>query len=175
LDVGGAPGVTAQWVGRRFGFDTTDASAVCVVDPADESDCQGPLEDFAAEGDFDLILCCQTVDHLTDLKGGLEKMRGLLSEDGILWLDILDWRYRLRQTKTVEGAVKIDHPFNLTESTFEFLLACVGFRKLRKVLQGPHVGYVLQKGAVPQARPIGIRETSVSLVAEIREIQARGK
>jgi len=172
LDIGGAPGRTAFIIADQFKVIES------VVDPA-EADAEEhgrirtSFEDWKPFGKWDLILMCQTVDHLLDLKGGLEKVRGLLTDNGIFWVDAVDWLYRLRQTGSVEGAVKIDHTYNLTEASFERLLWGVGLRKVRKVYQGPHIGYVLKKGDVGKVEPDS--PATLRLLGEIRKVQASQK
>ena len=88
LDIGGSTGVVAHAFARRFDLRAT------VVDPA-------PLETAEAQalgletieglieridlGDrrFDVIMLCQTVDHLLDVTGTLSRVRELLTAAGI--------------------------------------------------------------------------------------------
>jgi len=180
LDIGGEPGICSERICEEWKLKGI------LIDPA----CGGNLlnrglvgckpwgqgiglEAFETDKRFDLILMCQTVDHLLDLKGGLEKVRGLLTDNGIFWVDAVDWLYRLRQCGSVEGAVKIDHPYNLMEASFERLLWGVGLRKVRKVYQGPHIGYVLKKGDVGKVEPDS--PATLSLLGEIRKVQASQK
>src|SRR5262245_14611492 len=83
LDIGGSTGVVAHHLAREFGLQAT------VIDPA-------PLEleqarrygvqtitglveahDFGDQT-FDVVIICQTVDHLLDVAGTLARVRGLL-------------------------------------------------------------------------------------------------
>ena len=41
---------------------------------------------------FDLVIICQTVDHLLDVGGTLRRVRELLSPTGLLFVDIVDFR-----------------------------------------------------------------------------------
>ena len=37
-------------------------------------------------------MLCQTVDHLLDVAGTLRRVRELLTDDGVLFVDIVDFR-----------------------------------------------------------------------------------
>jgi hypothetical protein len=39
-----------------------------------------------------VVIICQTVDHLLDVAGTLARVRQLLSDDGLLFIDIVDFR-----------------------------------------------------------------------------------
>ena len=123
LDIGGSTGiVVAAILARRFDLRAT------IIDPA-------PLETAEAHalgvetieglvesvdlGDrrFDLVVLCQTVDHLLDIAGTLRRVRELLSAGGLLFVDIVDFRAAYLRHWSVEEAVKIDHPYYLTEPT----------------------------------------------------------
>src|SRR3990170_4059699 len=112
LDIGGATGIVAHHFAREFGVEAT------LIDPA-------PLEveqarrlglqtitglveehDFGVRG-FDLVLICQTVDHLLDVGGTLARVRRLLSERGRLFIDIVDFRAAYLRNWSVEAATKI--------------------------------------------------------------------
>ena len=128
LDIGGSTGVVAQHFAREFGLHAT------VIDPA-------PLEIEQARrlgvdtiaglveqhdfGDrrFDAVIICQTVDHLIDVSGTLRRVRQLLAADGLLLVDIVDFRAAYLRDWSVEDAVKIDHPYYLTEPTMDAYLA----------------------------------------------------
>src|SRR5262245_22683085 len=97
LDIGGSTGVVAAHFASTFGL------AATLIDPA-------PLEVEEARrlgletvtglvehydfGDrrFDVVLICQTVDHLLDVRGVLGRVRRLLSPQGRLFIDIVDFR-----------------------------------------------------------------------------------
>ena len=62
-------------------------------------------------------IICQTVDHLLDVAGTLARVRQLLSDNGLLFIDIVDFRAAYLRNWSVEEAIKIDHPYYLTEPT----------------------------------------------------------
>lgn len=177
LDIGGSTGIVAHAFARQFGLRAT------VVDPA-------PLETAAAQAlgletvegliervdlgnrRFDVVAVCQTVDHLLDISGTLSRMRELLNPKGILFIDIVDFRAGYLRNNSVEAAVKIDHPYYLTEPTMTAYLRRTGFDILRADYAADHlhVSYVAQPStadinALPPAE--SVRE----LLREIRFVQ----
>ena len=163
LDIGGSTGVVAQAFVRRFGV------AATVIDPA-------PLEAAAAralgletihglveevdlgERRFDVVIICQTVDHLLDVAGTLRRSRELLSDDGLLFVDIVDFRAAYLRNWSVEEAIKIDHPYYFTESTIAAYVRRAGFEVLRADYAADHlhVSYVARPSG-----PIGARDRPV--------------
>lgn len=149
LDIGGSTGVVAHHLAGRFGLRAT------VLDPSpaelerarrlDLETIVGLLESFEP-GDrrFDLVTLCQTIDHLLDVASALAKIRSLLTPDGLFFVDIVDFRAACLRNWSVEEAVKIDHPYYLTEATMEAYLRRAGFDVLRKEYAADHlhVGYV---------------------------------
>jgi hypothetical protein len=161
LDVGGSTGVVAAHFVSRFDVKAT------ILDPS-------PAEISAAKalgietvttlveewepGDqlFQIIGMFQTIDHLLDVKTTLGKLRTLIAEDGIFVVDIVDFRAAYLRSWSVEMAVKIDHPFYLTEETAEAFLARAGFLPVRKAYSADHlhVVYVCRPCAPdPTVRP----------------------
>ena len=154
LDIGGSTGVVAHHFAREFGLQGT------LIDPA-------PLEVERAERlgletvtglveehdfgqrRFDVVIICQTVDHLLDVAGTLTRVRQLLSDDGLLFIDIVDFRAAYLRNWSVEDAIKIDHPYYLTEPTTCAYLRSAGFDVLRSDYAADHlhVSYVCRPGA----------------------------
>ena len=154
LDIGGSTGVVAHHFAREFGLQGT------LIDPA-------PLEVERAERlgletvtglveehdfgqrRFDVVIICQTVDHLLDVAGTLTRVRQLLSDDGLLFIDIVDFRAAYLRNWSVEEAIKIDHPYYLTEPTMCAYLRSAGFDVLRSDYAADHlhVSYVCRPGA----------------------------
>lgn len=174
LDIGGSTGVVAHHFTREFGLRGT------LIDPA-------PLEveearrlgldtvtglveehDFGAQK-FDLVLICQTVDHLLDVGSVLRRVRSLLSDNGLLFIDIVDFRAAYLRNWSVEDAIKIDHPYYLTQETMTAYLRRAGFDLLRADYAADHlhVSYLCKGGATePNALP-----TSASIDELLREIR----
>ena len=178
LDIGGSTGVVAEYLVQTFGF------AATVLDPAPEELANaeqlgmkavtGFLEDYDARNGecFDLITLCQTIDHLLDVSTSLAKIKQLLHPQGLFFVDIVDFRAAYLRNHSVEEAIKIDHPYYLTESTVETYLRRAGFHILRKNYAPDHlhIGYVCAHGDVESN--FLPSETEVRMFAcEIRQIQ----
>jgi SAM-dependent methyltransferase len=161
LDIGGSTGVVAHAFAARFGLRAT------VVDPSpleiDEAKrlgletVTGFVEDYDPHGQvFDLVIMCQTVDHLLDIGGALGAIRRLIRPDGIFFIDIVDLRAAYLRNWSIEEAIKIDPPYYLTQSTMEAFLARAGFDVARVDYAADHlhVGYVCRPAASrPDALP----------------------
>ncbi|MGH9207388.1 MAG: class I SAM-dependent methyltransferase, partial [Acidimicrobiales bacterium] len=108
----------------------------------------GFVEDFdPGERRWDLVLLCQTIDHLLDVRGTLAALRQMLTEGGRAFVDIVDLDVLLRRTGSIERVVKIDHPYYLTGSTAAALFALTGFTIVAQRLSDDgHRGFVLAAG-----------------------------
>lgn len=182
LDIGGSTGVVAEGVARLVGCQGT------VLDPAPqelaEAEARGLqtisclLEEYDAKrcARFDLVLLCQTVDHLLDVTGSLRKIRQLLSDDGLFYLDFVDFRAVFLREGTVEEAIKIDHPYYLTRQTMEAYLSATGFevQAMNFLPDGHHVGCLCAKGEA-RAAALAPQAYAERALEEIRALQARSR
>ena len=177
LDIGGSTGVVAHEFAREFALDGT------LIDPAPlevEQARQLGLETISGlveEHDFgrrrfDVVIICQTVDHLLDVAGTLARVRQLLADGGLFFVDIVDFRAAYLRNWSVEDAVKIDHPYYLTESTMAAYLRGAGFDVLRADYAADHlhVSYVCRPGkASTDGAPS--RRSVDEMLREIRCVQ----
>lgn len=150
IDVGGSCGVLAAKFAERFGLTPT------VLDPSPDeleraaaNGCEtiaGFLEDFDTNRKFDVVAMVQTADHLLDLQGSLRRVRRLLSLDGVLLVDIVDFDHMLTQFG-IQQAIKIDHPYSLTDPVFVACLRRCGFSLVKRGKTGDqrHIIYVCKK------------------------------
>ncbi len=174
LDIGGSTGVVAHAWAQRFGLKGT------VLDPAplevEEARNVG-LETVTAlveeydpgDATYDLVIICQTVDHLLDVGGTLRRVRDLLHDRGLLFVDIVDLRAAYLRNWSIEDAIKIDHPYYLTEETMVAYLQQAGFEVLRADYASDHlhIGYVCRPSTPrPDARP-----SAASVDALLREVR----
>jgi 2-polyprenyl-3-methyl-5-hydroxy-6-metoxy-1,4-benzoquinol methylase len=149
IDVGGSTGIVSAAVREAFG------SAVTVLDPAPAElevaaaagmeTIAGFVEDFdPGARRWDLVLLCQTIDHLLDARGTLESMRWMTADDGHAFVDVLDLLIAARKQGSVEGAAKIDHPYYLTHDTAVAAFGLTGFEPVAERLSADgHWGFVL--------------------------------
>jgi SAM-dependent methyltransferase/ribosomal protein S27AE len=177
LDIGGSTGVVAHAFAERFGLRPT------VVDPAPMETVEaqalgletigGLIESVdLGERTFDVVVLCQTVDHLLDIAGTLRRVRDLMTAGGLLFVDIVDFRAAYLRNWSIEDAVKIDHPYYLTEPTMAAYLARAGFDVLRTDYAADHlhVSYVAHASApVMDARPAA--DEVRNLWREVRFVQ----
>jgi 2-polyprenyl-3-methyl-5-hydroxy-6-metoxy-1,4-benzoquinol methylase len=177
LDIGGSTGIVAHALARRFGLTAT------VVDPAplEAAEAQalgletveGLIEEIdLGDRQFDAVIVCQTVDHLLDVAGTLRRVRQLLSDSGLLFIDIVDFRAACLRNWSVEEAVKIDHPYYFTESTMAAYLRRSGFEIVRTDYAADHlhVSYVARPAA-PSAKALPRRRDVRDLLREVRFVQ----
>ncbi len=124
LDVGGSTGVVAEAVARQFDLDAT------VLEPSEaeaaRAEARGlnvirlPIEYLEPTcGKYDVVLLCQTIDHLLDIRAALETIKAMMNDGGLFFLDVV-----------LNGPVKIDHPYDLDECAVLFYLATAGFEVL---------------------------------------------
>jgi hypothetical protein len=177
LDIGGSTGVVAAHFMRTFGLSGT------LIDPA-----PAEVEEARAFGletitglveehqfgsrQFDLVLICQTVDHLLDVAGTLERVRQLMTPHGRLFIDIVDFRAAYLRNWSIEDATKIDHPYYLTQGTMGAYLRRAGFNILRVDYAADHlhISYICSLGTpVPDALPDAA--TVAESFREIRYVQ----
>jgi SAM-dependent methyltransferase len=177
LDIGGSTGVVAGHFAQEFGLTGT------LIDPAplevEEARAFGleTITGLVEEHDFgskrfDVVIICQTVDHLLDVGGTLRRVRELLTERGYLFIDIVDFRAAYLRGWSIEDATKIDHPYYLTQNTMEAYLRRAGFGivTVDYAADHLHVSYLCRLApAAPDALPdpIAVRD----LFREIRFVQ----
>jgi SAM-dependent methyltransferase len=149
LDVGGSTGIVAGAVRDAFGTRAT------VLDPApDELAVAAELgmetiAGFAEDADyggrtFELVLLCQTIDHLLDVGATLAAIRRVLAPAGRAFVDVLDVAFMSRRRGSIEGAVKVDHPYYLTRATALAYFSQAGLEPTAERMSGDgHWGFVL--------------------------------
>ena len=157
LDVGGSTGVVAGVLAGELGARAT------VVDPAPDelavarSAGMETIPGFAEELDpgqrrWELVLLCQTIDHLLDVQSTLTALRRMTAAVGHAFVDILDVDLALRAERQIERVVKIDHPHYLGRPTATAFFALAGYRILGERVTGDgHRGFLLAPG--PRTEP----------------------
>jgi SAM-dependent methyltransferase len=157
LDVGGSTGVVARVLATRVGARATvldpSPDELTVARAAGMETVAGFAEDFdPGERTWDLVLLCQTIDHLLDARGTLAARWRMTAAGGRAFVDIVDVDILLRRTGDIERIVKIDHPYYLRRPTAAALFALTGFTIVaERVTDDGHRGFVLAPG--PYAEP----------------------
>jgi 2-polyprenyl-3-methyl-5-hydroxy-6-metoxy-1,4-benzoquinol methylase len=174
MDVGGSTGIVAGAVRDAFG------SEVTVLDPAPDElavaasagmeTVAGFAEDFdPGDRRWDLVLLCQTIDHLLDVRGTLESMRRMTAADGHAFVDVLDLLIAARKQGSVEGAAKIDHPYYLTHDTAIAFFGLAGFEPVDERLSADgHWGFVLAPGEPREPDWGALGEGAAAMIEELR-------
>lgn len=180
LDVGGSTGVVGAAVGTAFGaraavLDPSPAE-LAVAGAAGMETIGGFLEDFDPAGrQWDLVLLCQTVDHLLDVSSALARIREMTAPDGHAYVDVLDFAYVTRREGSVEGAVKIDHPYYFTRDTALAYFAAIGLElRAERLSEDGHWGFLLGPGEPSEPSWESLRQAADRLLDEIWQLRAGG-
>ena len=153
LDVGGSTGVVASVLATGLNARATvldpSPNELAVARAAGMEAITGFVEDFnPGERRWDLVLLCQTIDHLLDVRGTLAALRQMMAPGGRAFVDIVDVDVLLRRTGNIERVIKIDHPYYLTRTTAVALFALTGFKIVAERLSDDgHRGFVLAPGS----------------------------
>ncbi len=149
IDVGGSTGVVGAALASRLGACAT------ITDPAPEElavaraagmeTIAGLAEELDLRGrSWDLVLLCQTIDHLLDVRATLAALRQITAPDGCAFVDILDINLMLAIKGNVERVVKVDHPYYLADATATAFFALTGYMILAERVSGDgHRGFLL--------------------------------
>jgi SAM-dependent methyltransferase len=132
LDVGGSTGTVASVLAKEFRCKAT------VLDPSSEElaiasemgheTVHALLEEWKPRTDdcFDLVFCCQTIDHFIDLRLSLDKLRSFTKPSGRVVVDIIDFGVVWESKGLINGAIKIDHCYYLSSENAPWILRNAG-------------------------------------------------
>ena len=177
LDIGGSTGVVAAEFVKAFDCKAT------VVDPSPDelvfADKMGmhAIPGFIETvnlpmGAYDFVMICQSIDHLIDVDLAIKRMRDALTDDGVFFIDIVDFRAAYLRSQRIEDAIKIDHPYYFTRQTIEAYLRKHGLRveRVNFAADHLHVGFLCRKC---EPNNYFLPETAwiESFIDEIRQIQ----
>ena len=180
LDVGGSTGVVAAPIRDAFG------ASVTVLDPAPDELAVAAaagmetIAGFAETADlggrtFDLVLLCQTIDHLLDVRATLAALRAAVAEPGHVFVDVLDVLFMARRRGSIEGAVKVDHPYYLTRATALAYFAQAGLAPVSERLSGDgHWGFVLAPVEPVEPDWERLEPSADALLADLWALRAAG-
>jgi hypothetical protein len=180
IDVGGSTGVVGGSLGEAF------SAKVTVLDPAPEElavaesngmeTIRGFVEDFEPRGrTWDLVLLCQTVDHLLDVHAALAAIAAMIAPGGRAFVDALDVALAVRRCGSIEGAVKVDHPYYLTRDTARAYFDKVGLTvESERLSDDGHWGFVLSAGKARGPDWTGLARARDRLLEEARRSRGPG-
>lgn len=193
LDIGSGPG------GQMWAFREARAAEVIGVEPAVEHaqwgrDVQGldirtgMFEEMGFNKDtFDLVVISQTLNHLLDPYGTLQRVRSILKPSGRIFVETIDFVYWTRHAP-LTMTTTIDHPYMFCQGTLRAMLEKAGFEILkweadadlaatRPSVPGQpnlHIRALAQKGSVPETvRYPDYREILRSISANQRVYRER--
>lgn len=181
LDVGGSTGVVAAPIRDAF------SAQVTVLDPAPDElavAAESGMETilgFAETADlggrtWDLVLLCQTIDHLLDVAGTLVAIRAALAPGGRAFVDVLDVGFMARRRGSIEGAVKVDHPYYLTRATAIAFFARAGLGSTAERLSDDgHWGFLLEATDPSEPDWDALRAEADRLLAELWAFRAAAR
>jgi SAM-dependent methyltransferase len=181
IDLGGSTGVVADRVRAVF-----PSVAATVLDPAPDelavaaangmATIAGFIEDYDPAGrTWDLVLLCQTIDHVLDATAVMRALREMLGPDGHAFVDVLDVSFMLRRRGAIEGAVKVDHPYYFTRATALGLFSKVGLRVVdERMSHDGHWGFVLVRAEPSEPDWAALHGTGEAFLDEVWALRARG-
>lgn len=178
LDVGGSTGVVAGVVAAALGGRATvldpSPDELAVAEAAGMETVAGFAEDFdPGDRRWDLVMLCQTIDHLLDVHRTLVALRRLTADGGRAFVDVLDVECMLARTGSIEGAVKIDHPYYLTRPTALAFFALAGYSVLaERLTDDGHRGFVLTPGTSTEPDWPALEASAAGFLAEVEAVRA---
>jgi 2-polyprenyl-3-methyl-5-hydroxy-6-metoxy-1,4-benzoquinol methylase len=153
IDVGGSTGVVAGALGESFGAKATvldpAPAELAVAEASGMETIPGFVEDYSpGDRTWDLVLLCQTIDHLLDVSGALTELAAMIAAGGRAFVDVLDVVLVSRRCGSIEDAVKIDHPYYLMRETARAYFARSGLRvEAERLSDDGHWGFLLSRGS----------------------------
>lgn len=180
LDVGGSTGVVAGALRDAFGTEATvldpAPDELAVAEAAGMETVAGFAEDYdPGDRRWDLVLLCQTIDHLLDVASTLAAMRRMTAEGGHAFVDVLDVLFMARRRGSIEGAVKIDHPYYLTRETAAAYFQQAGFEIVAERLSDDgHRGFLLRPAEPAAPDWERLSASGAALLDELWRLRAEG-
>jgi SAM-dependent methyltransferase len=180
LDVGGSTGVVAEAVGAAFGADATvldpAADELAVAAAAGLETIQGFVEDFSPGArSWELVLLCQTIDHLLDIASTLHALRSMLGQGGHAFVDVLDIEFMLRRRGSIEEVVKVDHPYYLTRATACGYFDRAGFDVIfERMSNDGHWGFLLAPGKPRDFNYASLNRSAEAMLQLVWTLRAKG-
>ncbi len=173
LDVGGSTGAVAGVLAQRWGARATildpSPEELAVARAAGMETVAGLAEQFdPGDRSWDLVLLCQTIDHLLDVRSTLAALRRMTAPGGRAFVDVLDVGFMLAKTGSIEGAVKVDHPFYLTGLTAGAVFALAGYEVVgEQRADDGHFGYLLAPAAPTEPDWAALEAGAAEFLADV--------
>jgi len=157
LDIGSSLGALPAY----FKFEGHDAKGIELSQFGDYSQTlfgdisiiKTSIEAYETDEKYDLITLCDVLEHIANPKKVLEKVRSLLSDEGVLLIEIPDI---FKPHKSVMGFFSNAHLFTFSENSFRNLLAISGF----EVISFAYGGYCKNMRFI-------VKQSEVSSIAKV--------
>jgi 2-polyprenyl-3-methyl-5-hydroxy-6-metoxy-1,4-benzoquinol methylase len=178
IDLGGSTGVVGGVVRDAFGSEVTvldpAPDELAVAEAAGMETVAGFIEDYDAGGrTWDLVLLCQTLDHVLDATAVVDAVRAMTAPDGHAFVDVLDVSFMARRRGSIEGAVKIDHPYYFTRDTALAYFARAGLEPVaQRMSDDGHWGFLLRSGDPREPDWAGLEAAADAFLAEVWALRA---
>ena len=177
IDVGGSTGKVAKSFATAFGAEVT------VIDPSPEEVAiarelginahVSTIEKWESNCQYDLILLCNTFEHLYDPQRAFKKMQSLLNPNGFIYCDIADIMELCRTEGAIDAVAKIDHcnwlSFDIAPGLFRSLGLEIVWAHFPNIVQ-PTVGYLLRSCEPEQVK--FSEEMILSRLARLQQIKS---
>jgi SAM-dependent methyltransferase len=179
LDIGGSTGVVSGAIAEAFGAGAT------VLDPAPDElavaaergleTVAGFAEDYDPDGrTWDLVLLCQTIDHLLDVSTTVSSLARMVAPNGYAFIDVLDYLIIAGRRGSLEGAVKVDHPYYLTRETAIAYFDRAGLDVVaERLTEDGHRGFVLRPGRPREPDWDALGRAAAEARAELSQLGAK--
>jgi hypothetical protein len=96
----------------------------------------------------------------------------VIADDGLLLVDIVDFRANYLKYWSIESALKIDHPFSLTEETAEAYLARAGFEPVKRSYSADyHLVLYVCRPCTPDPDALPAPDSVARFFREVRFVQ----
>lgn len=182
LDIGGSTGVVALTIKEDLKKYDLNIEAT-VIDPSPTelsvakksglNTIEGLIEEVDIEKkEWDLILLCQTVDHLLDVKNTIKRIRDIMSSNSLFFIDIVDIEFMIND-RGLQKSLKIDHPYNFSRNTIMPFLQEMGLSVIAEaiLLDGHLIGFLCVKSS--SIGKMSNRKHAEKLLGKIRSEQAQ--
>lgn len=117
------------------GVDPSEACSKAASELYNIQVCQNNIFDFQSEVTFDLIILSAVLEHIVDLKRSIEKIKTILNDDGMLFLEVPDVEGFDKFITAPFQQFSVEHINYFTRNSLKNLLVLSGF-EIVKMKQG---------------------------------------
>lgn len=151
LDIGSSRGQFLNWCSSKypnhtyFGIESDDSLKVNIEHKNIKIEIGKLLELNLSEiGNFDFILLNHSLEHFDDAKSSLELIRSMLSDEGILWIDVPNL-LGINEPMVVEEFFIDKHMYHFEPETLTNMLFSTGFEVVQDFSDDLNLVYAVRK------------------------------